>query len=43
MRKTNTAMFTKYKANFLSKALTQSKAGHRSSGTPFLFEFKFTM
>ena len=36
MRKTNTAMFTKYEANFLSKAPKQTKAGPRSSGTPFL-------
>ena len=36
MRKTNTAMFTKYYANFLSKALEQIKAGPRSLGTPFL-------
>ena len=36
MRKTNTASFTKYKANILSKALKQAKAGPRSSGTPFL-------
>ena len=36
MRKTNTAMFTKYWANFLSKALKQTKAGPRSSGTTFL-------
>ena len=35
MRKTNTAMFTKY-AIFLSKALKQTKAGPQSSGTPFL-------
>ena len=36
MRKTNTAMFTKYKANFLSIALKQTKAGPQSLGTPFL-------
>ena len=36
MRKTNTAMFTKYLANFLSIALIQHRAGPRSSGTPFL-------
>ena len=36
MRKTNTAMFTKYQTIFLSKSLKQTKAGPRSSGTPFL-------
>ena len=36
MGKTNTAMFTKYWANFLSKTLKQTKAGPRSSGTTFL-------
>ena len=36
MRRTNTAMFTKYKAIFLSTALKQTKAGPQSSGTPFL-------
>ena len=33
MRKTNIAMFTKYQAIFLAKALKQTKAGPRSSGT----------
>ena len=36
MSKTNTAIFTKYKANFVSKALIQTKAGPRGSVTPFL-------
>ena len=36
MRKTNTVMLTKHLANFLSKALKQTKVGSRSSGTPFL-------
>ena len=36
MRKTNTAMFTKYQTIFLSKAFKQTKAGSQSSGTPFL-------
>ena len=35
MRKTNTVMLTKYKAAFLSIALTQPKAGPPSLGTPF--------
>ena len=35
MRKTNTVIFTKYQANFLSKAFNQTKAGPRSSGTHF--------
>ena len=33
MRRTNTALFTNF---FLSKSLKQTKAGPRSSGTPFL-------
>ena len=41
MRKTNKIMFTKYWANFLSKALKQAKAGPRSLGTPFLVSSKF--
>ena len=43
MRKTNTVMFTKYYVNVLSKALTQTKAGPPSSGTPFLVSFHFTL
>ena len=39
MRKTNTAMFTKYQAIFLSEALKQTEAGPRSSGTPFLVSY----
>ena len=35
-----TVMFTKYQANFLSNALKQTKAGPRSSGTPFLVSYK---
>ena len=36
MRKNNTVMFTKYKANLLSRALKQTKTRPWSSGTPFL-------
>ena len=32
---TNTAMFTKFQANLLSKALKQTKAGLQSSRTLF--------
>ena len=39
MRKTNTVMYTKYWADFLSITLMQTKAGPRSSGTPFLVVF----
>ena len=35
-----TVMFTKYLAIFLSNALKQTKAGPRSSGTPFLVSHK---
>ena len=37
----NTVMFTKYPANFLSKALKQTKAGPPSSGPPFLVNVIF--
>ena len=42
MRKTNTLLsyLTKYKANFLSKAFKQTKAGPRCLGTPFLVIYK---
>ena len=43
MRKTNPAMFTKYQAIFLFKALKRTKAGPRELGNSFSsFEFKFT-
>ena len=35
-------MFTKYKADFLSIALKQTKAGPRSSGTPVLVTFNIS-
>ena len=35
-----TVMFTIYQVNSLSNALKQTKAGPRSSGTPFLVSYK---